>query len=225
MGFDSLYRAHEIPRRSQGLYPVRRGRERLRVVPAREVHRVRRAQRRRRRQRRRRGGAGRERPQHADRLPLPAALQGRARRQRHGQGPPRRQRQGRGAEGAGRHASLRGRRRDPARRPHRSRPARHHRQGRQWRLRQRPFQDLDQPRAAPRQPRPAGRGNDHPPAAEADRRCRPGRPAQCRQVHLPVGGHRGQAEDRRLSRSPRCIRSSASCASTSANLFWPICPV
>ena len=34
---------HEIPRRSQGLYPLRRRRERLRGVPAREVHRVRRA--------------------------------------------------------------------------------------------------------------------------------------------------------------------------------------
>ena len=32
-------------------------------------------------------------------------------------------------------------------------------QGRQWRLRQRPFQDVDQPRAAPRQSRPAGRGD------------------------------------------------------------------
>src|SRR5262249_49704417 len=29
---------HEVPRRSQGLYPLRRRRERLRVVPAREVH-------------------------------------------------------------------------------------------------------------------------------------------------------------------------------------------
>ena len=72
-------------------------------------------------------------------------------------------------------------------------------QGRQWRLRQRAFQDLDQPGAAPRQSRPARRGALDLAAAEADRRCRPGRPAQCRQIDFPRRGHRGQAEDRRLS--------------------------
>ena len=36
-------------------------------------------------------------------------------------------------------------------------------------------------------------------AAEADRRCRAGRPAQRRQVDLPFQGQRRQAEDRRLS--------------------------
>ena len=46
------------------------------------------------------------------------------RRQRHGQGPARRQRQGRGAQGAGRHAGLRGGRRDADRRSHRARRAR-----------------------------------------------------------------------------------------------------
>ena len=81
----------------------------------------------------------------------------------------------------------------------RGRPARPARQGRQRRLRQRALQDLDQPGAAPRQSRPAGRGAQHLAAAEADRRCRPGRPAQCRQVDVPGGGQRGQAEDRRLS--------------------------
>ena len=54
--------------------PARR--QRLHRVPAREVHRVRRPERRRRRQGRRRRGRGGRRPQHADRLPLPAALQG-----------------------------------------------------------------------------------------------------------------------------------------------------
>ena len=54
-GSAATRRAHdEIPRRSQGLYPLRRRRERLRLVPAREVHRVRRPERRRRRQGRRR---------------------------------------------------------------------------------------------------------------------------------------------------------------------------
>src|SRR3981189_557624 len=42
-------RCHEIPRRGQGLYPLRRRRERMRVVPAREIHRVRGTERRRRR--------------------------------------------------------------------------------------------------------------------------------------------------------------------------------
>ena len=65
------------------------------------------------------------------------------------------------------------------------------RQGRQWRLRQPAFQDLDQPGAAPRQSRPGGRGAHDLAAAEADRRCRPGRPAQCRQVDLPRRRHRG----------------------------------
>ena len=46
-------------------------------------------------------------------------------------------------------------------------------------------------------------------AAETDRRCRPGRPAQCRQVDLPLGGQRGETEDRRLSVHDACIRSSA----------------
>src|SRR5262245_46545081 len=40
------YLGDEISRRSQGLCPLGRRRERLRVVPAREIHRVRRAQRR-----------------------------------------------------------------------------------------------------------------------------------------------------------------------------------
>ena len=72
-------------------------------------------------------------------------------------------------------------------------------EGRQRRLRQRAFQVLDQPRAAPRQSRPARRGALDLAAAEADRRRRPGRPAERRQVDLPRRGQRGQAEDRRLS--------------------------
>ena len=73
------------------------------------------------------------------------------------------------------------------------------RRRRQWRLRQRAFQVLDQPRAAQRQSGPARRGALDLAAAETDRRCRPGRPAQRRQVDLPRRGQRGQAEDRRLS--------------------------
>ena len=54
---------------------------------------------------------------------------------------------------------------------------------------------------APRRANPglARRGKDDLAAAEADRRCRAGRPAQCRQVDLPGSRHGGQAEDRRLS--------------------------
>ena len=61
------------------------------------------------------------------------------------------------------------------------------------------FKILDQSGAAPRQSRPARRRTHHSPAAEADRRCRPGRPAQCRQVDVSGARHRRQAEDRRLS--------------------------
>ena len=87
-----LYSPHEIPRPSKGLYPLRRRRDRLRLVPAREVHRVWRPRRRRWRAGRRRRGSKRQRPQHADRFPLPAAFQGQERHARHGQEPHRRQR-------------------------------------------------------------------------------------------------------------------------------------
>src|SRR6202166_839384 len=54
-------------------------------------------------------------------------------------------------------------------------------------------------RAAQRQSRAGRRRALDLAAAETDRGRRPGRPAQCRQVHLALGGQRGQAEDRRLS--------------------------
>ena len=56
---------------------------------------------------------------------------------------------------------------------------------RRRRPRQRPLQELDQPRAAPRRPGLPGRGALGLARAEAARRCRAGRPAQCRQVDLP----------------------------------------
>ena len=110
-------RGHEIPGSSARLYPLRRRRRRLRLVPAREVHRVRRPRRRRRRARRRRRGRMRERPQHADRLPLPAAFQGQDRHARHGQEPRGRTRRRRGAESSLGHAGVRRGNRRPARRP------------------------------------------------------------------------------------------------------------
>ena len=61
------------------------------------------------------------------------------------------------------------------------------------------FKTLDQP--APRHANPGQPGEERIDlaAAEADRRRRSGRPAECRQVDLPRRGQRGQAEDRRLS--------------------------
>ena len=75
------------------------------------------------------------------------------------------------------------------------------------------FKTLDQPGPAPRQSRPARRGALDLAAAEADRRRRPRRPAERRQVDLPRRGQRGQAEDRRLSLHHAASRSSAWCAS------------
>ena len=96
---------------------------------------------------------GRAGPEHADRLPLPAALQGAARPERHGPGAHRQERRGRRPAPAGRHADPGRGRRDPARRPHRARPGGHDLQGRRRRPRQRPLQDLDQPGTAPRRAR------------------------------------------------------------------------
>ena len=189
----------EIPRSGQDLHPLRRRRGRCGVVPAREVHRVRRSRRRRRRPRRRRLGRGRRRPQHADRLPVPAAFQGRHRHARDGPQPHRPGRRRRGPEGAGRHADPGRGRRDARRRPDRNRPARAPGARRQRRLRQPALHHLHQPRSAARQSRPGRRGEVDLAALEADRRCRPRRAAECRQIHLPGHGHRGQTEDRRLS--------------------------
>ena len=100
----------------------------------------------------------------------------------------------------------------------------HDLQRRQWRLRQCAFQVLDQPGAAPRQSRPAGRGAHHPAAAEADRRCRADRAAERRQVHVSCGGERGQAEDRRLSLHHAASAARRGARATSANSCWPICP-
>ena len=77
------------------------------LVPPREVHRVRRPRRRRRRQGRRRLGGVRRQPQHADRLSLPAALQGQERHGRHGQEPIRPGRRGCRDRRAARHAGAR----------------------------------------------------------------------------------------------------------------------
>ena len=105
----------------------------------------------------------------------------------------------RGDQGAGRHADPGRGPRDAAGRPGRARQARRAAARRRRRVRQRALQVLDQPRAAPSRQGLAGRGALGLAAAEADRRCRAGRAAECRQVHLPGRGVGGAAEDRRLS--------------------------
>ena len=121
-------------------------------------------------------------------------------------------------------ADPRGGRRDADRRPDQARPALVLLARRQWRLRQRALQVLDQPGAAPRQSRPAGRGADDLAAAEADRRRRPRRPAQCRQVDLPRRGQRGQAEDRRLSLHHAASQSRRGARSTAPSSCSPTFP-
>ena len=196
----SLLIAHEIPRRGQGLYPLRRRRQRLRRVPAREVHRARRPERRQRRPRRRRRGRGGGRPQHPDRLPLRSSTSRRGPacngmgKDRHGAGgddvvlkvPVGTQIFDEDKETLIADLTKLGQRVVLA-------------EGGNGGFGNAHFKSLDQPRAAQRQSRPAGRGALDLAAAQADRRRRPGRPAERRQVDLPRRGERGQAEDRRLS--------------------------
>ena len=86
------------------------------------------------------------------------------------------------------------------------------------------FKILDQPRAAQRQSRPGRRGALDLAAAEADRRRRPRRPAQCRQVDLPFRGQRREAEDRRLSLHDAASAARRGRMPTAANSCWRIFP-
>ena len=102
------------------------------------------------------------------------------------------------AEGAGRYPTLRGRRGDADRRPDRSGPTSADRQGRQWGLRQRPFQDVYQSGAAQCEPWPScGRANGVA-AAEGHRRCRDRRFTQRRQEYVSGDRIGGETQDREL---------------------------
>jgi GTPase len=174
------------------------GGQRLRRLPAREVHRVRRPGRRRWRPRRRRRRRGRRRPQHADRLPLPAALQGEAR----------------GGSTAWARTDRRARGDDVVLKvPVGTQVLAEDKETLLADLTEvgqrvvlcraataasaTPTSRPPPTGAAPRRPRLAGRGALDLAAPEADRRCRAGRPAQCRQVDLPRRVS-APAEDRRL---------------------------
>ena len=86
------------------------------------------------------------------------------------------------------------------------------------------FKSSDQPRAAPRQSRSAGRGAHALAAAQADRRRRAGRPAQCGQVHFARSGERSEAEDRRLSLHHAAPAARRRRRSTRANSCSPTFP-
>ena len=103
------------------------------------------------------------------------------------------------AESADRHASARRRQGNADRRSDQAGHARAAGARRQWRLRQRPFQIVGEPGAAPRQSRPRRRRAHVVAAAEADRRRRADRFAERRQVDVPARGERGDAEGGRLS--------------------------
>ena len=132
----------------------------LRLVPPREVRALGRAQRGRRRARGRRRPRRRPRHEQPRRLQVQAALEGGAGRARPGQGLPRQGGARRRAQAAARDGCHRRGDGPGRRRGRRGRPADRPVQGRQRRLGQHPFQDLDKPRAQPGQSRPAGRDRE-----------------------------------------------------------------
>ena len=136
-------------------------------------------------------------------------FQGGARRARHGQGPHRRTRRRRRAPPAARHRRSSPRTEDPDRRSDPAGPGRRPGARRRRRPRQQPLQVGDQSRAAPVHAGGAWRGALAVAAAQAAGGCRPGRPAQRRQVDLSRGRVTAHAPRSPTTRSPRSSPSSA----------------
>ena len=116
--------------------------------------------------------------------------------------------------GRERHRGPRPRHRREARRPDARRRSAARRQRRARRPRQHAVQDQRESGAAPVRRRRARREPAPQARAEAARGRRPARCAECRQVHADARAVGGAARRSRTIRSRRCIRSSASCAST-----------
>ena len=95
-------------------------------------------------------------------------------------------------------------------------------QGRRRRLRQPALQDQHQPRAAPEDAGLARRAEEGAPGAARAGRRRPAGHAQRRQVDADHGDLQCAARRSPTTRSPRCIRISASCASRPRRASsWP----
>ena len=106
----------------------------------------------------------------------------------------------------------------------RGRPAPRPARRRHGRARQRQLQDLDQPRAPPAPARDRGRGDVGLASAEAARRRRARRPSQRRQVDLPQQRHQRRRPRSATIPSPRSARSSASSATRAASSCSPTSP-
>ena len=199
----------DVPRPREDLGPRRRRRRRGRDLPAGGARPARRPRRRRRRARRLGLPAGRRRPDDAARLQPPPPLQGDARRSRHAGPPPRQGRRRPHPRRPARDRGLRRRDRRAAGRSRRRRPERDGRARRSRRPRQHALQDVDPPGAQARPEGRARRGALAAPRAPADRRHRPRRAAERRQVDAPRGGHRGARPRSPTTRSRRSSRTSA----------------
>ena len=199
----------DVPRPREDLGPRRRWWRRSRDLPAGGPRPARRSGRRRRRSRRLGLPAGGRGPDHPPRLQPPPPFPGDARRPRH-QGPsPRQGRRRPGPRRPARDGRLRRRIGRAGRRPRRRRSEHDGRPRRARRSRQHALQDLDAPGA---QACPEGRARRRgvvAPRAPADRRHRPRRAAERRQVHHPCRGDGGDSQGSPTIRSPRWSRTSA----------------
>ena len=125
-------------------------------------------------------------------------------------------------QGAARDAGFRGGWRDTACRSDGAGSANTSCEGRQWRFRQCPFQERDEPGAASCQSWTAGRRADDLAATEADRGRRPRRLAECRKIDISRDRQRGETQDRRLSVHDVASRISGSCGPAMSISCWRI---